>query len=91
MTKTFQEHLSWELKSTSTQLAVKILQVVQELRDKKGGDCADSPTSMKFGTNVAYGVEIQIFEGAEAGALLGGHGGKSKMAAARYLNFIITS
>ena len=65
--------------------------LVQELRDKKEGDCADSPTSRKFGTNVAYGVEIQIFGGAEAGAPLGGHGGKSKMAAKRYLNFSITS
>ena len=65
--------------------------IVQELRDKKGGDCADSPTSMKFGTNVVYGVEIQIFEGAEAGVPLGGRGGKSKMAAVWYLNFSITS
>ena len=72
-------------------LSLPPLILVQELRDKKGGDCADSPTSMKFGTNVVYGVEIQIFEGAEAGAPLGGRGGKSKMAAARYLNFSITS
>ena len=36
---------------------------------------------MKFGTEVVYGVEIQIFEGAEARILLGGRGGKSKMAA----------
>ena len=46
---------------------------------------------MKFGTDVVYGVEIQIFEGAEMGAPLGGRGGKSKMAAAKYLNFTITS
>ena len=46
---------------------------------------------MKFGTDVVYGVEIQIFEGAEAGAPLGGRGSKSKMAAAEYLNFSITS
>ena len=46
---------------------------------------------MKFGTDVVYGVEIQIFEGAEAGALLGGRGGKSKMAAAQCLIFSITS
>ena len=65
--------------------------IVQELRDKKGGDCADSPTSMKFGTNVVYGVEIQNFEGAGAGAPRGCHGGKSKMAAAQYLHVNITS
>ena len=65
--------------------------IVQELRDILGGDRAYSPTSMKFGTDVVYGVEIQIFEGAEAGALMGGRGGKSKMAAAQCLIFSITS
>ena len=46
---------------------------------------------MKFGTDVVYGVDIQIFEGAEAGVPLGGRGGKSKMAATQYPNFSITS
>ena len=49
------------------------------------------PTSMKFGTDVVYGIEIKIFEGAEVGAPLGGRGSKSKMAAAQYQNFSITS
>jgi hypothetical protein len=43
-------------------------------------DCADLSKSMKYGTNVSDGIQIQFLEGGDAGDHLCCHGNKFNMA-----------